>query len=148
MKNGLNALNWILENQVELERRDRKLEERAKKLFALLPEQNERLSKLYRGYKKLGLINDSQSNILEPITLDKFRIEIENLSKRFESINGNPKTKEEMYESREKIEHYISDMMDLIQSRWYTICSFIDLWRKERFEVRKDELKLENEYYI
>ncbi|MFZ4402124.1 MAG: hypothetical protein ACOYO1_18990 [Bacteroidales bacterium] len=140
-----NPFEWIRENQIELDSRDKLLRAREYNLSLLVPEQNDRLEKLRRGYIVLGLVND-EIRKSEPITKDRFKQDFELLNKQFGLINKETKTKQEIYKAQKELEQYISAAMSLITDRWNMACDYKDLWKKERFNFREEELKLSVEY--
>jgi len=141
-----NPFKWIRENHIELDSRDEKIREKEYNLSLRIAKQNERFEKLRKGYKKLGLITDNDDRNQTPMTRDRFRMESEQLQKRFNSINARPRAKEEMYNAQKELEKYLADMMTLSTERWNTICAYKELWRKERIEFRQEELNLQPDY--
>lgn len=111
-----------------------------------LQEQNFRLAKLWNGYKRLGLIQGESEEMMPLMNHEKFFEKKEALLKKFEMINVEPVSKEEMYKSQDQVEVLINEMMNLIQCRFFTCVDFIEIWRNERKDLRQHENLLQDEY--
>jgi len=92
---------------------------------AKLQEQNQKLQKLYDGYKKLNLIDESQE--LVPLLQTEFKKELLSL---MPSLLANAN-------NRDVAEPLINKILDLLQRRWYTMQANEELWWSEYQELEK-----------
>lgn len=132
----------MLQKSEELDIRDKKLIESELELKGLIVEQNIRFENLRKGYKALGLLDESQDEIFVRITREEYYQKLQILGERYEMINNNPQTREELYEARNELEKYVVDSILLMGDRCNTICAYKNLWNHERAEKRKIELEL------
>lgn len=142
MKNDLNLLDFQTSIN-ELDERQEKLRIRETRLVELLDKQNERFEKLWKGYKKLGLV-DMQQELIKPMLQQEFYKELKVFETYFDEISIQSLNKKNLQNT---LEQNIADLLTLLQSRWNTICAYKKLWRERRVRFRQEEIFLiENDY--
>jgi len=133
----------FLDGRIELlDKRNEELQERETSLAEQTKQQNDFADKVWKGYKKLGLVSSEDAQIA--ITREEYCKRLQILEENFDRIIGQVKSQAELHDALEK---YIADIMNLLTNRWNTICEYKKLWKNRRCELREKELSLlENNY--
>jgi len=126
----------------EYEDRSIKLQQRYKTLIELeyaieeyLPEHNQRINKLYKGYKSLGYYDNYVDMEFCPITWEKYAAEFQNIDDALQTvIKIKPKNRENEIELNTLCEKIIAFYLLLSADRWNTLFAYKKVWRKKRIK--------------